>query len=440
MSISHDAATALPDPPDPSTRLTVVRAGASNTDESVPDGARMGRILVEDGLLQPEQLRKGERIQARLETKKPLSALVVELGWVSKSALESALRRHRRELSVEGILLEKGTITLEQLSLAREAVKGTPGKTAGRHLVEIGAVSERTYLDAHCEKHGMPFVDADVSLVDPKLIEKVSLRYLTKHQVLPLSIQDGVLNVVLHDPGRTAVLTELERLYGCPVHVCLGESTKIAATFAVLANEGTTGTRATTGHIQYHRLTEVGDQGKAAGEIVDNILAKALRDGASDIHVEPMQDKLRVRFRVDGSLVHVSDYPASVHAERDLAHQGARAGRHRRAAHPPGRSHLRAERRRGNRPARIVLRHGLRRERRPQGAAQGARVRRPRGNGPGAGHSEDLHGGRADDLHRHPARHRPHRKWQDDDAVRCRGASQRRLQEDHHVRGPGRVP
>jgi type IV pilus assembly protein PilB len=285
---------------------TVGRApGGASTDET-----RIGRILVEEGLVTPDQLSKAQRIQSRLESRKSLALLVVELGWVSRARLEAGLHRHRGELSVEAILIEKGLITAGQLAAAQEAVLSQPGKVAGRHLVELGAVTERAYLEAYCEKHNLPFVEADAGIVDPQVLKKASLRYLAKHRVLPLSIQEGRINVVAEDMGRPEVLAELERLYGCPVTVSIAEPARIAEALRTLASDSDPD-RHVGAAIQYHRLTEATENAKAAGEIVDHLLIRAIRDGASDIHIEPMQSKVRVRFRVDGSLVHVTDYPAS---------------------------------------------------------------------------------------------------------------------------------
>jgi type IV pilus assembly protein PilB len=307
----------LPTPPLPSTEAAAPaapgpapRAATPTTFEATSDPKRIGHILVEEGLLTEEQVARALRIQGRLEDKKPLATLVVELGWVSRPRVDDALRRHRRELSVDGILVEKGLATPAQLVAAQEAVKLLHGRTPGQHLVELGAVPERAYLEAYCEKHDLPFVDVDISLVSTPVLEKVSLRYLTRHRVLPLSVQDGKLNVVADGEDRRDVLAELSRLYGVPTSVCIGEPAKIAAVLALLA-EGKTAAKAGGGTIQYHDLAEAHDGGKAAAEIVDAVLARGIREGASDIHVEPMQSKVRVRFRVDGSLVHVTDYPAS---------------------------------------------------------------------------------------------------------------------------------
>lgn len=103
------------------------RAGAATH----PEAGRIGQILVEDGLLSMEQLSKALRIQARLEDRKPIGMLVVELGWVTRSRLELALRRHRHGLSVEGILVERGVIRSGQLAAAMEALKEHPNKSPG---------------------------------------------------------------------------------------------------------------------------------------------------------------------------------------------------------------------------------------------------------------------------------------------------------------------
>jgi type IV pilus assembly protein PilB len=190
-------------------------------------------------------------------------------------------------------------------------VSGQHGKAVGKHLVELGAVSERHYLEAYCEKYDLPLVDADPSLVDPALLKKVNYRYLARIQVLPLSIQDGRLNVLVDSLDRGTAFAELERLYGVPVQPCIGESARIADTLAAFAPDADGSRTASQQTIKYHQSAETTEHSKAVSEIVDHLITRALRDGASDIHVEPTQSKVRVRFRIDGGLVHVTDYPAA---------------------------------------------------------------------------------------------------------------------------------
>jgi type IV pilus assembly protein PilB len=272
---------------------------------------RIGRILVDDGLLTEAQLTRALRIQDHLEDRKPIGMLVVELGWVTRPRLERALRRHRHGLSVVGILVERGVIRSSQLSAAMEALKHDPSKSAARHLVEINAISERAYLEAYCEKHDLKFIDADVSLVDRQLLEKVSLRYLIRHRVVPLSIEEGSLYVVAEELISPTLRSELQRLFGAPIVVWISESTRLEAIFASLAGEAQGAPNTATRRVQYHSLADVADNSRGAADIVDSILGRAMKEGASDVHFEPDSSKLRVRFRIDGELVRISDYPVA---------------------------------------------------------------------------------------------------------------------------------
>lgn len=298
-------ATSLP--PSPANALASIGSAAPADTSQLS----IGDILVQSGLITEDQLAKALRIQSRLETPKPIGTLVMDLGWVSRPKLETALRKRRRSLSVDMILVEKGVLSLEQLRTAETIVKGQPPGSAIAHLVELGALTQRTYLEAFCEKHDLAFVDADVSIVDPQVLKKVSFKYLKRNTLLPLSMQDGKLNIVLPDLSRPELISELEGIYGCGVTVCIGERPKILETLGILEHAGDSALRVSSTSIQYHNLTDAKENSRAAGEIVDHILARALREGASDIHVEPMQSKVRVRFRIDGCLVHAADYPVS---------------------------------------------------------------------------------------------------------------------------------
>jgi len=152
---------------------------ASSTTLPQPEGSRasesqrIGEALVESGGLTPEQLVKLLRVQSRLEDHKPIGQLAIELGMITRARLEKSLRQHRRGLSLEGIFVERGVVRAEQVAAAREALKGST-KDVAKHLVEIGAVAERVYVQAYCEQHDVRFIDLEPGLVDRSLLKKVS--------------------------------------------------------------------------------------------------------------------------------------------------------------------------------------------------------------------------------------------------------------------------
>jgi len=281
-------------------------AGLASPETASPDAA-LERLLLEHGLLTPAQLERARRILGRLEEPKPLRDLVVELGWVTCARIDGLLRERRKSISVEEILVEKGLLSARQLGEARAA---GPGPGLGRRLVDAGLVTERDWLETWCERHDVPFVAADATLVDPAVLQKISVPWAVRHRAVPMSLQAGRLTVLVDDPERPQVLADLARLFSCAVSVCLTTREKLEETLAAIARGPEEIAAANPFAIQYHQLREQADTDPVTA-IVDGLLLRAIREGASDVHIEPMASKLRVRFRIDGSLLGVTEYPVA---------------------------------------------------------------------------------------------------------------------------------
>ncbi|MEQ1729748.1 MAG: hypothetical protein ABL982_15350, partial [Vicinamibacterales bacterium] len=155
--------------------LTDAEASARSESEQV------GNLLVECGALTSDQLKKLLRIQSRLEDQKAVGQLAIELGMITRARLDQALKSYRRGLPLESILVERGIVRAEQVSAARLALHGTT-KDVARHLVEVGAVAERAYAQAYCEKHDLRFIDLEPAMVDRALLKKVSIKYLARQR------------------------------------------------------------------------------------------------------------------------------------------------------------------------------------------------------------------------------------------------------------------
>ncbi len=341
----------------------------------------IGDILVSNGALTAEQLSKALRIQSKLEEWKTLGAVLVDLGLVPRAKVEEAIKESRRALSIEEILVQRGLLHPDQLAAAVQALGGRTDTTPARHLVDAGTITERAYLEAFCEKQGLPFIEVDANLVDRAVLAKANLKYLARLRVLPLSVQDGRLNVAMEKPAAPPVLAELQRIFGAPVNIWIGEPSRMTSALAELEAEASGKTDLSMSAVQYRNVAQVTDEQRSASEILDTIILRGIRQGASDIHIDPDRTRMRVRFRVDGELVRVAEYPSSQVTGDDLAAQGAGQGRHRRAARPPAGAHLRPHRRRRDRHPRLVLRDGARRERGAAPAAQDLGARRPAGHG-----------------------------------------------------------
>jgi type IV pilus assembly protein PilB len=270
-----------------------------------------GDILVSKGVLTPEQLSKALRIQAKLEEWKSLGSVLVDLGLVPRTKVEEAVKESRRALSIEEILVQRGQLHPDQLAAAVKALGGRTDTTPARHLVDAGTITERAYLEAFCEKQGLPFIEVDANLVDRTVLAKANLKYLARLRVLPLSVQDGRLNVTMEKPAAASVLADLQRIFGTPINVWISEPSRMTSALAELEAEASGRTDISMSAVQYRNVAQATDEQRSASEILDTIILRGIRQGASDIHIDPDRTRLRVRFRVDGELVRVAEYPSS---------------------------------------------------------------------------------------------------------------------------------
>ena len=174
-------------------------------------------------------------------------------------------------------------------------------------------------------------------------------------------------------------------------------------------------------------------------QLVHRVIKEAVERGASDIHFEPGEEEMRVRYRIDGVLQEAATVPGQRRPGRHLAHQDPVRPRHRRAPDPAGRPHLARGRRQADRPPRRHAPRAVRREGRDANPRpeQGHDPARAAGHAP-AGARAVHEGVRAGPRRR--ARHRPDRLRQVDVALRRAEPAQHDREAHHHDRGPGRVP
>lgn len=270
------------------------------------------KLLLEENLVTEEQLVRARRVSERLQEPKSVGEVLVDLGQLARSEHDRLMRLYRSKLSIAQVLFEDAI--LDEKSLARyEAAKSeNTGLTDREILLGEDLVSEEQYLRALCTNDGIPFLEPDISLVDTELLDKVSTPYLLRHLAMPLRVVDGHLNVVMADPLDVALIDELERTYGITVKPCAGVSTRIKDALETLEKFRDKSAVEVKTSLQYRDIREIPEDeegGEGAVAIVDHVLSKAIEMGASDLHIEPLEHKLRARVRLDGALRHLTDLP-----------------------------------------------------------------------------------------------------------------------------------
>jgi len=226
------------------------------------------------------------------------------------------------------LLLARGIVTQEQIEIAltEQREKGH-SKLLGELLVEMGHCTENQIASALAEAYGVPYAQVGPKICDPKALEILPREFLEEHIVLPLFKVYDVLTVAVSEPTNVFLIDEIERLSGCKVQVVCSTTKDINATlqtYLPAANVFVIDDIIDDSGLEDFTLIEniaqdISNLEEIAGQspvvkLVNYLLYNAVRDNASDIHIEPDDKKLRVRYRVDGQLYEKMCPPHQMHS------------------------------------------------------------------------------------------------------------------------------
>ena len=226
------------------------------------------------------------------------------------------------------LLLARGVVTAEQIEKAlNEQKEKGHHKLLGELLVEMNYCSENQIASALAEAYGVPYAQVSPKICDPKALEILPREFLEEHIVLPLFKVYDVLTVAVSEPTNVFLMDEIERISGCKIQVVCSTAKDIKATLQIylpaanvfviddiIDDEGLedfTLIEKYTADIS--SLEEIAGQSPVV-RLVNYLLYNAVRENASDIHIEPDDKKLRVRYRVDGRLYERICPPHQMHA------------------------------------------------------------------------------------------------------------------------------
>jgi len=216
------------------------------------------------------------------------------------------------------VLVDSGLITADQLESAL-AEQDKQGLSLGRVLVEMGLLTDSQLVGALAARIGMRFVDLSDVAVDGAAVAAVPASICRRYGVLPIGFEDGKLVVAMADPGNVFAIDDIRSLSGLDVRPVV--ATKADVTAAI--------DRLHRGDDELDELTMSIDAGELeddlahAKEIVEDapivkfvnlLITQAIHDRASDIHIEPTEHDMRVRFRIDGVLHEVMRSPKGIQA------------------------------------------------------------------------------------------------------------------------------
>ncbi len=228
------------------------------------------------------------------------------------------------------ILLEKGLINQGQLDEALRMQKSTT-EPIGRILVDLNYVQERDVLRAQAEQLGIPLLELDRVSVDEDVAKAIPQSLVQRYNAVPIKRTGNRLTVAMVDPTNVFALDDIRLITGYEIDPMLAAADDIGALLRqgdsmASHNELTTALNAPgTGTMANVDIAGAGadedvDQTAALEDeapiirIVNVVIQQAIKDKASDIHIEPDRKGVRIRYRIDGVLHEVMNVPKYVHA------------------------------------------------------------------------------------------------------------------------------
>ncbi len=216
------------------------------------------------------------------------------------------------------ILLKRGKISASQLEEARDRCK-RPTDRIESLLVELGYATERDVLEVIGEQLSIPVIDLSAIEVDKELLKTIPSRIVHRYHLFPVARENGTIRIATANALNLYAFDEIRMLTGMRVQPLL--ATEGDVKHAINQHYGVGGevVGAMVGD-SVELVNDVDEEDKDLIEmaqeatvvrLVNEILLEAIRDRASDVHIEPFEDGLRIRYRIDGVL-HTTNVPPEI--------------------------------------------------------------------------------------------------------------------------------
>ena len=227
-----------------------------------------------------------------------------------------------KKIRLGDLLVQSGAISEEQLVEALKKQKGS-GKKLGEILISTGAITQTHLAEALASQLRLPFFRLNTYHPTPEAIRLLPRQMAERLNVIPLMLDEaGTLSITMSDPLDLFAQDEIRMRTGHEIKI--GVSTQadidrnINRLYSLQSNlEDAIGQVTTTVQDLFTPLTLSSISSRTDDapliKLVNDLIQQAVREGASDIHVEIFENNARVRFRVDGVLYTAFDYPANIH-------------------------------------------------------------------------------------------------------------------------------
>lgn len=233
---------------------------------------------------------------------------------------------NRKRLRLGELLLENNLITEEQLNIALEEQKAK-GIKLGEAIIGLGYVTQDAINDLLCQQLNIDFVDLRKIEIDDSIARMVGEKVVRKYMLLPFALDDrqaNVIKVAMEDPMNIMAIDDIGIITGMTVQPYLSTHAYISTAIDKLYGKSQAnaiaeqfmkeqGSGDDAGNAEENKRQEDVDNSPVV-KLVNNIIEGGVRQRASDIHIEPFEYNVRIRYRIDGVLREIISYDRALYA------------------------------------------------------------------------------------------------------------------------------
>lgn len=223
-------------------------------------------------------------------------------------------------MELEEFLLEENLITIEKLTKVHDTMESL-GMTLSEAIIADGIMTEEELSHAIARELKIPYIDLSTYDVDVEACKLINEKIARKDSLLPISIEDNKLLVAMSDPLDILAIDDVRITTGMSICVAISSKLGIERAISHFYNSAEETEKAVYEFNQQSDVDEMRDAVESADienapvvRVVKSIILDAFKSKTSDIHIEPFERVVRVRYRVDGELKEVMTLPKSIHS------------------------------------------------------------------------------------------------------------------------------
>jgi len=231
----------------------------------------------------------------------------------------------KKKLLIGEMLIERKLVTADELDQALKEQRNT-GEFVGRVLIKLGHLTEEELLPILSEQLGIEYVSLKAVKIDKSIAKTIPAKFVTHYKIMPVKLEGNMLTIAMTDPLDINVLDDMKLLLGHDIRPVFASEKDITDTLnkyygvgaetieSMMSNSPASALKAGS---KTSNITDLSEDASII-KFVNQILNQAVRDRATDIHIEPYENELKVRFRIDGVLYDANIPPTIKHFQSAL--------------------------------------------------------------------------------------------------------------------------